>query len=167
MTDLETSGVVEVGEATATPEQTPTDAQAPLGTDAASSPASGASVGLLRQAAALMRERAEKATPGPWETYRNMHDECFVNDLDRRGFGVISNPATGRADYGRADAEHIASWHPAVALAVADWLESVAHGWEQTDQHWNHEIKHDLGVWKAPEHHPALAVARTYLGGDR
>lgn len=29
-------------------------------------------------------------------------------------------------DYiGAEEAEHIASWHPAVALAVADWLEGV------------------------------------------
>ena len=26
----------------------------------------------------------------------------------------------------RLDAEHIASWHPAVALAVADWLNKFA-----------------------------------------
>lgn len=105
---------------------------------------------ILRRAANLMRERAEAATAGPWETYTNMHAEVFVSEIGRRGFGVISNPATGREDYGKANAEHIASWHPAVALAVADWLMRVVD-WDERG-------------YRGEDWTDALTVARAYLG---
>ena len=72
---------------------------------------------LLRRAAALMRERAEDAAPSPWRE---------VGDGELLGcFAVV---AGGSAEFNvapaviPANAEHIASWHPAIALAVADWL---------------------------------------------
>ena len=46
------------------------------------------------------------------------------------------------------DAEHIASWHPAVALAVADWLETTAR---------------DVGT-SSLAFHAAADAARAYLG---
>lgn len=114
---------------------------------------------LLREAAALMRERAEAATPGPWETsvndsgvsYRlldasvitaSLGDHVATAELDLH---AIEGPHGAEG----ADAYHIASWHPAVALAVAVLLEGMAA------EKW--DFRHD----------EALAVARAYLGRDR
>lgn len=70
---------------------------------------------LLREAAALMRERAEAATPGPWE-YKASGWRIGGPSRDSR-VGLGSLPE---------NAQHIASWHPAVAVAVADWLDKMA-----------------------------------------
>ena len=114
------------------------------------------SAGTLRRAATLMRERAEAATEGPWTR----------GDIDRFAEGPftvdyadVEPNVCGGID--PADAEHIASWHPAVALAVADWL------WETANL-----IEVHAGTECAePCLHPtcrvidrALAVARAYLG---
>lgn len=99
---------------------------------------------VLRQAAALMRSRAEAASSGRWS----------VAHVDGAGFAVHHGEHDTIALYAsRPDAEHIASWHPAVALAVADWLERTAYLREYGDvgtSNWEH----------------ALAVARAYLGGE-
>lgn len=85
---------------------------------------------LLREAARLMRERAGKATPGPW----------LANVLGSEGYAVtkdrdLSGPPRRRIrvarcghedwDTDKHNAEHIASWHPAVSLDVADLLKHV------------------------------------------
>jgi hypothetical protein len=88
----------------------------------------------LRAAARSMRERAQAATPGPWSA------DGFAVEQGNEATVVI-------AQWMRQDAEHIASWHPVVALAVAAWLDWAAHNG-------------DLGGEMAS----ALAVARTYLG---
>ncbi len=118
---------------------------------------------LLRRAAERMRERATAASPGPWETYMTIHAEAWVCEVDRGGFGAVALPATGRPDYGKANSEHVASWHPPVALAVADLLERDAEGWEQlaevlppaTTEGEEAFIEAFAG---------SLAVARVYLG---
>lgn len=95
---------------------------------------------VLRRVAKLMRERAEAATPGPWATGRSSDDApAFVR---KPGWWVVAS----HTDDG--DATHISSWHPAVALVVADWLDHEAemHEWEYDTTH-------------------ALTVARAYLGG--
>lgn len=104
----------------------------------------------LRRAAALMRERAEAATPGPWRPYTTGgwgHGNYVTTD-DLSGvamqYALVWRPT---------DAEHIASWHPAVALAVADLLDNTAGHVEYT------------GATEASEDvRDALAVARAYLG---
>lgn len=67
----------------------------------------------LRAAASLMRERAGLVPPSPWFIHGRQvttHDGC----------NVIS-------DSGRPErTQYIAGMHPAVALAVADWLDEVA-----------------------------------------
>lgn len=116
---------------------------------------------LLREAAAKMRERAEAATPGPWEARHGGYSWIALYDDEDsipEGESLPSFEPGGSAT--PADAEHIASWHPAVALAVADWLERAA------DEPWCcDECKF------GPDHpenvaHGALAVARAYLGRD-
>lgn len=109
----------------------------------------------LREAARLMRARAEAATPGPW---------CVMSE-DEKMF-VTTGP-TGRDvaevyewSTGLGNPEHIAAMRPAVALAVADWLDRAA------DEEWCcDECKF------APENtqnlaHDALAVANAYLGAN-
>jgi hypothetical protein len=96
---------------------------------------------VLRRAAALMRERAEAATPGPWFTGRS-HDDDATPFVRKPGWWVVAS----RTDDG--DARHIASWSPVAALAVADWLDHEAemHEWEYDTTH-------------------ALSVAHAYLHG--
>lgn len=117
---------------------------------------------LLREAAAKMRKRAEAATPGPWR----FTDSEAVDDVWNGGIVVVSadgDPIANcedewyESDPGEPapinDAEHIASWHPAVALAVADWLDECARLWEYGD----------VGplMWKQ-----ANTVACTFLGRE-
>ena len=101
------------------------------------------SADLLRRAAALMRERVKDAAPSPWRE---------VGDGELLGcFAVV---CCGSAEFNvapaviPAHADHIASWHPAVALAVADWLDATA----KTSAPYRAEFPHAVGV------------ARTYLG---
>lgn len=101
----------------------------------------------LRHAAALMRERAEAAQSGAWEVSRE--DRGLMPE-----WGIYSTDAGH--DFALVEDEdsaaHIASWHPAVALAVADWLEATAA---------RMDLKHNHG-WRGSRQ--ALAVARAYLG---
>ena len=83
---------------------------------------------VLREAAALMRTRAENSAT------------------------AMVGPLTWTAHFGGHDSMtslHYQSWHPTVALAVADWLDACA-----------------LVTEIAPDRHKglALAVARAYLG---
>jgi len=87
---------------------------------------------ILREAAALMRSRAEAvATP--------------------EGDALTESWADASREFiPGADGEHVASWHPAVALAVADWLDECADDYGRG--------------FGTPDAH-ALAVATAYLGG--
>jgi hypothetical protein len=102
----------------------------------------------IRRAAALMREdaeRAQAAAPGPWypDDYRIRYQGEFPNDVCELGGA------------GRAVFPHIASWHPAVVLAVADWLDHEADRIQLGGP--------DIGVVIAPgEVRRSLAVARAY-----
>ena len=87
---------------------------------------------ILRRAAALMRERAEAVPP---EGLSDCWFDAEASDL----MHLRSH-----------DREHIASWSPAVAFAVADWLDREVE-WA------------DIGAANSPQPE-ALAVARAYLG---
>lgn len=88
----------------------------------------------IRRAATRMRELAALVPPEPW--YPAVHDVTTHDGLDV----IASSGLTVRAQY-------VASWHPGVALAVADWLDTAAQAW-------------DAGV----EWDEALDLARRYLG---
>ncbi len=112
----------------------------------------------LRQAAALIRERAEaaEAQSGPEWYCRTQANGC----------AWIEPAHIAVHGYGSA-AEHIASWHPAVAVLAADWLDGVALLVEAKDD----EEYFDLdGDPIAPEDThaigSALNVARAYLGSE-
>jgi hypothetical protein len=102
----------------------------------------------LRAAAKLMRERAEAATPGPW--WSDDSDQCWrlhgvhavipaamfpgtdevMIPEQVMNHQILKAPKSGTpyAEYWphEADAAQITSWHPLVALAVAEWLEGIA-----------------------------------------
>jgi hypothetical protein len=116
----------------------------------------------IRHAAKLMRERAEAATPSPWcwEATGDkdsswaaglVHDEDgnpLTGEIDK-GEGSIIDGVCESIDGNPGDGAHIASWHPGVALAVADWLDEAAGAYEAF-------------AGAAPGH--SLKVARAYLG---
>jgi hypothetical protein len=94
----------------------------------------------LRRAAALMRERAEA-----------------TDDWYSAQAWATASPMSLPIE--PADAEHIASWHPAVALAVADWLD------QHVEQH-GPSAGRDECIWN--DHAcAAIAVALAFLGEDQ
>lgn len=112
----------------------------------------------LREAARLMRERATAATPSGEDPYG-----WYTPDGQRMYGGTTEGGCCTGLVYDVDDdcdscsctaptlvtAAHIASWHPAVALAVADWLDAEV----------------DLaGLEVETVMTAALAVARAYLG---
>ena len=107
---------------------------------------------LLREAAAKMRERAEAATRGPWSRteYQARWQIDNGNVPIAEVVGAFNRPEV------RADAEYIASWHPAVALAVADWLEAIAQRFPARLRDFEEHLLDR-------EQSAALAVARAYL----
>lgn len=128
------------------------------------------SADVLRRAASLMRDRAEAAADGPWEA-------CA---LGSEGYAVLGDrPAEGRRrsrlrvarlgwedwDTDKADAEHIASWHPAVAPAVADLLDALAKRVDAIcDATPTPEFGERVALESLSGYPDALAVARAYLG---
>ena len=122
---------------------------------------------ILRRAASLMRERAEAASPSPWEPSHRpdmdwLSKSLLVDSSDHEpGSAVMKGDRHVMASVwphraAAASAEHIASWHPAVALAVADWLDWVTEA-----------VDGLLLPFDAPLYVRALAVARAYLGDDQ
>jgi hypothetical protein len=120
------------------------------------------SADVLRRAAALMRERAAGAT-AVWgaERWKAFHAEhpysngVRTPDLDRHYVGTDDEHGSILLSSGWDETQivdHAASWHPAVALKVAAWLDSEAA-----------VVELDGGrpVLLSPQ---ALAVARAYLG---
>ena len=82
---------------------------------------------LMARAAALMRQRAEAASPGPWQQICLGSEGCqVVNDgkLRDRKHVSFSGRKEWKADH--ADAEYIASMSPLVGLALADLLDRTA-----------------------------------------
>lgn len=122
-----------------------------------------------------MRERAEAATPGPWWG-EGVWWEHWTDPEGRQchtPFPIVGHGSTGADVIARVastdeDRHYIASWHPAVALAVADWLDTAGA------DIWAHGPLCECGtgcdacddnLWE-PHARDALAVARAYLGSD-
>ena len=130
-----------------------------------------ADVDLLRRAAALMRERAEacgtdprddspvrwiytRATPEALKPFpeNGLPDGVLVRSYQRRdpvqaGDWII-------ATHWEEDGEHIASWHPGMALMVADWLDDIATRRDDRTQ---------VAAVRHVDFDRALDLARTYL----
>lgn len=82
----------------------------------------------LREAASLLRERAEAATPGPWRTGG---ESGLVWDTALPEIG----PTKIVCDSREGDATYIATMSPPVALALADLLDDDAEAaqWSNGD----------------------------------
>jgi hypothetical protein len=120
----------------------------------------------IRRAAKLMRERAEAASKGPWRSYIEGRDhwggDSIIGTPDRDPGSGDLYVHVGDGYHGKweADQDHIAGWHPLVALAVADWLDGAA------------ERAKELDGYKSTAAFPLLlegfrnplAVASAYLG---
>ena len=85
---------------------------------------------VLGEAAALMRERAKAATKGPWQVTVDNHRGFNVPEVSvwapAAGEYVTEDVVTGDGSHFQANAEHLASWTPEVATAVADFLDFAA-----------------------------------------
>lgn len=120
----------------------------------------------LRAAAKLLRDRAEAATPGPWSHVDHGKDGAFngCGQVITWGEGVeggdIAAPSGDlypRGGYSpMEDMAYIATVHPGVGLALADWLESVVVRWVGRAE-LNYPARHVF------QQH-ALRVARLILG---
>lgn len=104
----------------------------------------------LREAAALMRERATAARAGRWGRTESTLDPLGMHVVANWKHGPVGVAICSGAlpEGNEANAEHIASWHPAVALALADWLDFEADCFRPGS------VRSDK----------ALAVANAYLG---
>jgi hypothetical protein len=123
---------------------------------------------VLRAAASLMRERAGAATSPDWPDRPWQVTECAGQPGDPRDgcpcivyqgeYGPDGHAQSPLIQY-VADAEaaefaaYIASMHPGVALAVADWLDAEAERAERPGSFALHSLS------PGP-----LAIARAYLG---
>jgi hypothetical protein len=115
----------------------------------------------LRRAASLMRERAEAVSyPSPWSVGGGT---CSVRCNDGRNYVASTYGGVGTEEVAAA---HIASWHPTVALAVADWLEATADRHDAILDNFTPGSR--VGAVTAAENvtawEQALAVAHAYLG---
>jgi hypothetical protein len=75
---------------------------------------------LLRQAATILRERAEAATPS--ERWVRNHFVPDSGSLHIERSKYIFSAVGGNA----ADRDYIATMHPGVGLSLADWLDAEA-----------------------------------------
>lgn len=119
----------------------------------------------LRRAAAKARTLAEAATPGPWQVHtRGVLAPREPHDLGRGPQRIAQTMMPYRLDRQTANAVYIASMHPAVALAVADWLDRSA-AWADVC---GYDVVQptDPPSYERAVYDAALAVARAYLGED-
>lgn len=123
----------------------------------------------LRKAAETLRERAKAATPGPWGFTDSEAAASLVNIPDD-GMVVLYQGDTPVAlcadefyenDPGEPapfnDAQWIATMHPGVGLAIAEWLDLMA---------WQHEtFGQNMSDFLLNHSTHAVAVARLINGG--
>lgn len=114
-----------------------------------------ADVDLLREAVALMRKRTVNTTEGRWEL--GTTSTLYMSGQAGYVMRVDGKPGV-RASLSAmpSDAEHMISWDPAVAVAVAGWLETVADMWVIPS-----EVRHYSA--RASVQECAVEVARAYL----
>jgi hypothetical protein len=102
-----------------------------------------------------MRERAEAAAE-PWHPWG---DDSLP---ERSGMTAWTDDMNGYL--GGPWAVHAGSWHPAVALAVADWLAVVAARIEEIHDSLPFTARLTLDSLNVTAANEAVAVARAYLG---
>ena len=124
----------------------------------------------LRRAAALLRERADAATPGPWSAADEYGlipeaDPAWCISQMRPGYQSMSPTEGYVGDVAEVwcerkdacpDADYIATMHPGVGLALADWLDLMA---------WQHEtFGQNMSGFLLDHSKRAEDVARLILG---
>lgn len=84
--------------------------------------------GELRTAAAKIYALARKATPGPWKANDPDYPETIYGD-DDNSHVIAGGRWGGEANVfdNDDDAYHMALWHPGIAFAIADWLDTEAY----------------------------------------
>jgi hypothetical protein len=116
---------------------------------------------LLRRAAGLMRQRAEAAPPGPW--HWKAAPKGYPQAVSSVGVPLLIAETYTGPGAPAAEAEHIASWSPVPALAVARLLENRAAQYDLYEAHCAGTGK-PVVVGAGGDEDPALTVARAYLG---
>lgn len=108
--------------------------------------------GLLHQTAPLLRSRAKAATPGPWQVNVDNHRGFEVPDVsvwsETAGEYVTEDVVTTPDSHFLANAEHVATWTPEAALAVADFLEFASH-YANQPQPYSPTVEHALKIARA------------------
>ena len=129
----------------------------------------------IRRAIEQMRARAEKATSAPWRLGEHAEYgpmEAWGND-DGWNASMVATTKTRLNPQGSpraaADAEHIASWHPAAALAVAELLERLLDIHDPVtdpdgDTWCIRCVRGPVYMWPCGEIEGVVRLARTYLG---
>jgi hypothetical protein len=111
---------------------------------------------LLQRAAEKLRKLAEIATHPPWDV---------ADDVD----GMIVAPPTGYGALQVADrlapedADYIATMHPGVGLALADWLTSIGDAVLRLTTE-GFRVSEDGSLSEDARH--AFRIARTILGDE-
>ena len=123
---------------------------------------------LLRQAATILRERANKATPGPWRVTAEGSEgsriapDCSDKRERSRFIGIMNGRIQPEDGW---NATYSATMHPAVGLALADWLDTAgadlwAHGplcecgsgcFDCDDSLWQPHVRRALTVAEATD----------------
>jgi hypothetical protein len=107
---------------------------------------------VMRRAAKLMRERAEGCEPRRWFRYDTGKD--YPQRIASEGNVALIAETFIDPSHRPYEAEHIASWNPLVAAAVADWMDAAAATAARAEAE---------GASVHADSH-ALKVARAYLG---
>lgn len=117
------------------------------------------SADLMRRAATKMRERADAATPAPWEHgHEGLQGGEVIRGREHRVARVYkANWPTYAPDCENAD--HIASWDPAVAMVAAELLEAGAAEIDRRVARDGVEVLERVN----PVFHAMTELARTYL----
>lgn len=127
---------------------------------------------ILREAARQMRERAQAATPSPteepygWAGHSGTIGAAIYGGPAENGYRTSTvlavEPCTTCTPPTDANVQHIIGWHPAVALAIADWLDAAAQREQEHRQRSAHHAYADPS--EGDEVYGALIVAKAYLG---
>jgi hypothetical protein len=119
----------------------------------------------VRHAAALMSKRADAATDSPWQIEPDGNNALWI----QRGHIPVTCLGDKNEPSALADAEHIASWQPADARAIAGLLGHIADDMhdqgarEETEGVVNGPSVRDENGHARPDWGAALGAARVYL----
>lgn len=122
-------------------------------------------VDLIREAVALIRKQAADVPAGPWDFHPEDPRPHFA--VQARGHGPVAT--VYEASERPLIASYIVSWHPGVALAIADLLDGAA----DREETWlsdlgpaNLDLAAEIGREEGEEVTLAIRIACVYLGRE-